>query len=255
MIDVLAKVSKNTEIAKNIFKMEFIHNQDIEIKGGQFVQVKLNDKSALLRRPFGVSNFDREKKSIEIIYQVKGKGTLSLSKIKEGEELKVLLPLGNGFTIEENQKKVVLLGGGMGSVVLPSIIATYPDKQFYTYLGFADIQNVILEDIANKSEKYTVCTDNGSYGNKGFVTNILKDDMANIDADIILACGPEPMYRAMQKVFSNPALPIQISLEGRMGCGFGACLVCICKIKTVNGLDYLRVCKDGPVFALQDVVF
>ena len=167
-----------------------------------------------------------------------------------------MLPLGNGFMPDKNVKKVVLLGGGMGSAVLPAIPTTYPALEYYTYLGFANKDKVVLEEeMAKVSKQLTVATDDGSYGKKGFVTNILAEDMAKLKPDVVFCCGPEVMYKALKKALEPFDVPIIVSLEARMGCGIGACLVCNCKVKRAGEEEtYVRVCVEGPVMKLSEVV-
>ncbi|MBD5086345.1 MAG: dihydroorotate dehydrogenase electron transfer subunit [Clostridiales bacterium] len=254
--DRVGEILLNERVAKDIYKM-VIAFEDLpqKIKGGQFAHVKLNDKSHLLRRPFCICNYDREKNTITICYAVVGEGTKVLSTYKTGEKIKVILPLGNGFVPDKSAKKIVLLGGGMGSAVLPAIPTSNPEYEYYTYLGFANKDKVVLEeDMAKVSKQIIVATDDGSYGKKGFVTNILAEDMEKIKPDVVFCCGPEVMYKALKKALQGFDVPIIVSLEARMGCGIGACLVCNCKVMRKGVEQYARVCVDGPVFSLDEVV-
>lgn len=225
------------------------------IKGAQFAHVKLNDKSHLLRRPFCICDFDRQKNSVTMCYAIVGEGTKILSQYKTGDKIKVLLPLGNGFTPDKSYKKIILLGGGMGSAVLPAIPTCNPQLEYYTYLGFANKDKVVLEkELSKVSKEIKIATDDGSYGEKGFVTDILARDMQRLKPDAVFCCGPEVMYKALKKALQGFDVPIIVSLEARMGCGIGACLVCNCKVKRKGVEEYARVCVDGPVFKLDEVV-
>lgn len=252
MQDRLVTVLYNNEIADGIYELKLAYKEQVEtIKGGQFVHIALRDKSKILRRPFCICDFDIKEQTITVVYAVVGEGTKNLSLTKKGEKLEALFPLGNGFSCD-GLEKIALVGGGMGSAVLPAIATASKDKKFYTYLGFGDKSKVILEDVMkDKSVLTRVCTDNGSYGEKGFVTDALKQDLENINFDAIFCCGPSIMYKTLSKMTD---IPIYVSLEQRMGCGIGACLVCACKIKRNGSEEYLRVCADGPVFKLDEVV-
>lgn len=252
MQDRLVTVLENTEIADGIFRLKLGYSEQVtEIKGGQFVHIALKDKSKILRRPFCICDFDLKEQTVTVVYAVVGEGTENLSRTKKGEKLEALFPLGNGFN-SESFEKIALVGGGMGVAVLPAIATANSDKKYYTYLGFSDKSKVILEDVMNEKSLVTkVCTDNGSYGEKGFVTDELKKDLENIKFDAIFCCGPSVMYKTLSKMTD---IPIYVSLEQRMGCGIGACLVCACKIKRNGSEEYLRVCADGPVFNLDEVV-
>ena len=255
--DRTATVILNEKVAKDIYKMvlQFDDMPD-EIKGGQFVHVKLNDSAHILRRPFCICDYDMERKTIDVFYAVVGEGTKILSEYPIGERLQAMLPLGNGYMPSKDVRKVVLLGGGMGSAVLPAIPTTYPNLEYYTYLGFANKDKVILEnEMAGKSKDIVVATDDGSYGKKGFVTNILAEDIDRIRPDIVFCCGPEVMYKALKKSLDGHNVPIVVSLEARMGCGIGACLVCNCKVRRAGEEEtYVRVCIEGPVMNLDEVV-
>ena len=209
----------------------------------------------LFRSPFCICDFDRQKNSVTMCYAIVGEGTKILSQYKTGDKIKVLLPLGNGFTPDKSYKKIILLGGGMGSAVLPAIPTCNPQLEYYTYLGFANKDKVVLEkELSKVSKEIKVATDDGSYGEKGFVTDILARDMQRLKPDAVFCCGPEVMYKALKKALQGFDVPIIVSLEARMGCGIGACLVCNCKVKRKGVEEYARVCVDGPVFKLDEVV-
>ncbi|MCX4362617.1 MAG: dihydroorotate dehydrogenase electron transfer subunit [Clostridia bacterium] len=250
-------IKLNERVAKDIYKM-VLQFDDLPdgIKGGQFVHVKLNDKSRILRRPFCICDYDVKEKTILIYYAIVGEGTKVLSQYPAGEKLQAMLPLGNGYTPDKNVKKIVLLGGGMGSAVLPAIPTSNPQLEYYTYLGFANKDKVVLEEeMRAVSKELTVATDDGSYGQKGFVTDVLAAEMDRIKPDVVFCCGPEVMYKALKKALEPFKVPIIVSLEARMGCGIGACLVCNCKVKRAGEEEsYVRVCIEGPVMKLDEVV-
>lgn len=246
-------VLENVKVQEGIYKLVLGFDDFEQIKAGQFIHVQLNNKEHVLRRPFCICDFDEVKKTITIVYAIVGEGTRLLSLVKEGERLNSMFPLGNGFE-DKGYKKIMILGGGMGCAVLPAM-KVFKNSEIYTYIGFASKDKVILEDeLTSISKKIVVASDDGSYKNKGFALSYLKEDIEKVKPDVILACGPEGLYKAMNKVLAGIDVPVYISLEARMGCGIGACLVCNCKVKKNGEETYLRVCKDGPVFRLDEVV-
>lgn len=255
IMDVWARVTARREVAQGIYEMTLCAPSYGEFRGGQFVNLKLEDGRHVLRRPLCICDFDVVRHEITVCYAVVGEGTRRLSELKVGEIVKTMIPLGNGFTPESGMKKIVLLGGGMGCAVLPAAARANADCECYAYLGFADRSKVVLEErMRSLCVETVVTTDDGSYGRKGFVTDALAQDIERIQPDAVFCCGPEVMYRALAKALAPFQVPVYVSLEQRMGCGIGACLVCSCKIKRNGEENYLRVCKDGPVFRLDEVV-
>ncbi len=192
-----------------------------------------------------------EGNDLSLCYQVKGKGTVNLTEIKCGDKLNVLLPLGNYFDLS-GYKSIAVIGGGVGVFPLIAAIRENPDKSFYSYIGFRNKDCVCLLNEFEKSARLTVTTDDGSYGKKGNAVDAYFSDAANIKADAVIACGPPVMLKALKTKIkeSGVKIPCFVSLEERMGCGIGACLVCVCK--TADGKN-ARVCKDGPVFEINEV--
>lgn len=251
MKDLLATVKSNLEIAENIYMITLTLPESAgKIKGGQFVNLATGEGAHLLRRPLGVMKAEGD--DISVCYQVKGEGTKKLRNANAGDKLKVLLPLGNGFNISD-KNNIVVIGGGVGIFPLIATISEHcKDKKFYSYIGFRNKSAVCLLDELKKSEKLTVVTDDGSFGGKGNAVDAYLSDRANVKADLIIACGPPVMLRVLkQKLKENMVTtPCLVSLEERMGCGIGACLVCVCKKSDGQNA---RVCKDGPVFDINEV--
>ncbi len=251
MKELLSTVKECKNIAENVYLLTVTLHEDVgEIKGGQFLNISTGDKSRLLKRPLGIVK--AEGRDITVCFQVKGEGTVALSKAQIGDKLSVLLPLGNGFNLPETAENIVVIGGGVGIFPLIPVISNNSDKNFYTYVGFRNKNCVCLLDEFTKSKSLTVVTDDGSYGQKDNAVNAYFKDIENVKADLIIACGPPVMLRALKnKLIENGIkTPCLVSLEERMGCGIGACLVCVCK-KT-DGHN-ARVCKDGPVFDINEV--
>ena len=252
MRDYLAEVASNKEIAKNIYEMTLKNTDgDFErIHCGQFLHLEI--PGLLLRRPFGIYKFGGN--SISLAYAVLGKGTKEMTGLKNGEKLKVTLPLGNGFRLNDKQKKIVLLGGGMGCVPLAYIPETYPDRDYYAFLGFSDRSRVAFVDEFERRCDTVVCTDDGSFGCKGFPIQELEKRLSDIGPDVILTCGPHPMLKSAQVFAAKHCIPTYASMEERMGCGVGACLVCACRTKQKDGtVASRRVCADGPVFNMEEL--
>lgn len=218
---------------------------------GQFLHVACGEGFSL-RRPFSI--FEVKDNMISFIFDVRGGGTSALACMTKGDKLDVLGPLGKGFTLSDTHQKVVIAGGGIGIYPLYELAKAYGEKAL-VFLGFRSKEHITLEEEFLKTGcTLKIATDDGSYGHKGVVTELLPDDGAGVD--YIYACGP----KAMLKVCANYAKTLningEISMEERMGCGTGACLVCACKVKKSDGsYDYERVCKDGPVFDIERVAF
>lgn len=255
MKERILTVVGNASAADGIFKMTL--KGDIDgVRAGQFVHISVPSDSRLLRRPFGVSEYDEENGTVSVLYAVVGEGTRILSGVKEGTRLACILGLGNGFPEIAGAKKIALLGGGMGVVLFPALAKELAKTgaEAKAYIGFANKNKIICEGEIAGYATVKVSTDDGSYGIKGYAADMLREDIAKGETfDAVFCCGPEPMFKALQR--APLGVPTYISLEERMGCGVGACLTCSCKIKTADGDKFLRVCKDGPVFPIEKVVF
>lgn len=248
MRDFLSTVKDNRPIAENIYMITLtLPGRTEEIHGGQFVNLATGDSSMLLRRPLGVCKLEGD--VLSLCYQVKGKGTKKLTEAKSGDELKVLLPLGNYFDLSP-YKSVAIVGGGVGVFPLIAALRENHDKDFYSYIGFRNETAVCLLDEFKACKKLIVTTDDGSYGEKGNAVQAFLKDNPKVDA--IISCGPPVMLKALKRELAERGIktPCFVSLEERMGCGIGACLVCVCK--GANGKNK-RVCKDGPVFDINAV--
>ncbi len=250
MKELIATVKKNGEIAENIYAITLTLPESVgEIKGGQFLNLSTGSAKHLLKRPLGIMKVEGD--DVTVCYQLKGEGTYTLAEAKVGDKLSVLLPLGNGFDLGE-AKRVAVIGGGVGIFPLISVIRSHKDCEFYSYIGFRNKNAVCLLDELEKSEKLVVTTDDGSYGEKGNAVSAFLADRQNVDADLIIACGPPIMLKVLKEKLISEGIKTKclVSLEERMGCGIGACLVCVCK---KSDLSNARVCKDGPVFDVNEV--
>ncbi|MBE7088438.1 MAG: dihydroorotate dehydrogenase electron transfer subunit [Clostridiales bacterium] len=252
MKELIATVKQNKLIAENIYAMTLTLPESVgEIRGGQFLNLSVGDKVHLLKRPLGICKVEGD--DITVCYQLKGEGTNILSQKVQGDKLAVLLPLGNGFILPESVKNVAVIGGGVGVFPLISVIREHLGKvNFHSYIGFRNKQSVCLMEELEKSNTLTVTTDDGSVGVKGNAVSAYFADENKVKADLIIACGPPIMLKVLKQklIEAGDNTPCLVSLEERMGCGIGACLVCVCK--TTSGSN-TRVCKDGPVFKIGEV--
>ncbi|MDY3007353.1 dihydroorotate dehydrogenase electron transfer subunit [Anaerococcus porci] len=231
-----ADVVFNKKISDNIYFCKL--KTKINAKPGQFFMLRTDSfrESPLLSRPFGVCDQDEE--TMSFLYQVKGVGTNIIKDLKKGSEVSILGPLGNGFKIREGRKSAIVAGGiGIAPLLF---LAKMLDKKADFYVGFSDFEYFTdyFKDYVNNT---TVTIDKID---KIFIT----DKINTNDYDVIYACGPNPMLETLSK--KNTTTEIQISMEAHMACGIGACLGCT--IENING-DFIRVCKDGPVFDSKEI--
>lgn len=239
-------------LGKNLFRTDILCPDIAEVtKAGQFVHIL--PEGMTLRRPISICSVDKEKGILSIVYEVKQEGTERIANKNKGDNLDVLGPLGHGFTLLPDAKKVVLIGGGIGNPPMMQLAEYYGEKAT-VISGFRSAECVILQkDFAKTGAKTILCTDNGTAGRKALVTEPLKELLANGDIDAVYACGPTPMLKFVSAIADEAGVFCEVSLEERMGCGIGACLVCACKLKK-EGKDVMgHVCKDGPVFSSKEV--
>ena len=262
----ISEIIGNNKIGPDMFRMTLdAPEQAKRVRAGQILHVRCGEATDMvLRRPLSVCLANVEKGMIDIVYQVKGKGTLALSRMRRGDRLDYLGPSGNFYETSSKYKKIAVVGGGIGIFPLLEVLNRYGRLKRHgavarcdTFLGFRSKENVILEeDFKQLSDHTTIATDDGSYGFSGLVTLPFKESAEDGGYDIVYACGPGPMIRALAAITDAMGIPCQVSLEQRMGCGIGACLVCTCRIKNPDGtVSYKQVCKDGPVFWSRDVDF
>lgn len=242
MKDVVLTIEKNVKVGNDVFLMRLVGDLK-EIKNpGEFINISL--PGYYLRRPISVCDFGSD--YVDILYKVLGLGTKDMSEYLFGEKLQVLVGLGNGFKVKDNIKPM-LVAGGIGIAPLISLAKIYNQKGIKPILvyGARSKDDLVLIDELKKLTELYLCTDDGSMGFKGNCVECIKEN--NLQFDYYYSCGPYRMLEALAKSYSNGC----VSLEARMGCGFGACMGC--SIKTVNGPK--RVCKEGPVFESSEVEF
>ena len=226
-----AVVISQEKIAEDIYSM-WLKAEPVaaEAVPGQFISMYTNDGAKLLPRPISLCEIDKEKGALRVVYRVTGEktGTKQFSQMKAGDSLEVMGPLGNGFDLETGkEKKALLFGGGIG---VPPMLEMEANGTLY------------------------IATEDGSTGTKGNVMDAVAAD--SLEADVIYACGPTPMLRAIKQYAQEKGIECYISMEERMACGIGACLGCVCQSKEVDDHSHVhnkRVCKDGPVFLATEV--
>ncbi|MEW6007100.1 MAG: dihydroorotate dehydrogenase electron transfer subunit [bacterium] len=237
-----AKIEYCKEIAPSYFKMGLL--ADIEAEPGQFFHIKcFPDNTFRLRRPFSLHR--KLENGFEILFERKGEGTEFLSHLKKGDILDILGPCGNGFKIME---KSIIVGGGIG--IAPLFELSIRCKKPKVLIGAKTKDSLLcVDDFRNIGISPIVSTDDGSFGYHGFVTDLLLDSLDSVDSTILYACGPQEMLERVVRIAKEKNVPCQISVEAILACGVGACLGCA--YKTKNG--YKRVCKDGPVFDVNEL--
>lgn len=256
----IATILSNRQIACDIWQMDLYQSKNsmAGFMPGRFIHMKIPNASHLiLRRPFGINTYDTKSGTFSIIYQVKGEGTRWLTLMKPEETIDYIGPLGNGFSIPSAAKNVYIIGGGLGLAPLRSVVENYPDIHFSGFLGFRSREYSYQADVFKQHcDHIFLATDDGSLGEKGLITNILARELKIHQPDLLLICGPSIMAKAVKNIVRDYAqIVCQVSLEERMACGTGACRGCVCKIGSENDWQYHRVCKEGPVFDLKEVLF
>lgn len=249
-----AQVIANTQIALGIYELQLAAQGDISVAPGQFVHIQIpGDDARILRRPISVSRCRGN--ALILAYQVVGEGTRHLSQVLPGAVLDILGVLGNGFSVDARVKKAALLGGGIGAAPLVELAAANAQVSFDIFLGYRSAAHVYYADTFAGLGRTFLHTDDGSAGRQGYAVEGLIGALEREEYDAIYACGPTAMLRSLQSAISGRGIPCYVSLEERMGCGVGACLVCTCKIGQGENWRHQRVCADGPVFDIAEVDF
>ena len=239
----LCRVLENAPLTDQVWKMRLSADTSAITAPGQFVNIRL--PGLYLRRPISICDWDEE--SLTLIYKVVGKGTDAMTRINPPHRLDLLVGLGNGYDTTKSGQKPLLLGGGVGVPPLYGLCKALlrEGKDVTVILGFNAKEDLFYEEeFKALGAKVFVTTVDGSYGEKGFVTDVMK----NLDYTYFYTCGPSPMFRAIEKTAVTSG---QFSFEARMGCGFGACMGC--SMETKSGAK--RVCKDGPVFEREEILW
>ena len=262
-------ILKNEEIQENCFLMKVkLASSFGDPLPGQFVMIRiagLNDP--FLSRPISIYSFSRGKNYclIELLFRVVGKGTQILAGLIKGSQVEIHGPLGNGFEISTVKENIVFIAGGIGIAPLSLLIehlyriADLSPSAMTVYLGAQRASAIVgLDKLQKLCRNINICTDDGTLGSKSLVTQAFQKDMKKFPPanTVIYACGPKEMLKSLVKILNKSKFSCQVSLEERMACGTGACMGCSVAIKDQKGvLDYKRVCADGPVFDLQNIIW
>ena len=251
-----AHVIKIEEIAPSMMDL-WIQSKSIaqSAKPGQFLSIYCKDESRLLPRPISICEIDQTIDGIRLIFRVVGKGTMEFSNLSADDSIKVMGPIGNGFSLE--RKPALIIGGGVGIPPLLELSKRLKEEnitnEIRIVLGYRDNDLFLKEELEKYGEVF-VATEDGSVGEKGTVMNVLENMMLN--NDLIYSCGPKPMLRAVKNFAKERNIKAQLSMEEKMACGIGACLACVCKTKEIDehsNVHNKRVCVDGPVFYADEI--
>ena len=247
-----ARVIRQNKIADGIYSMWIETTAAKDAKPGQFIDVYVNDDSKLLPRPISICEVKENR--LRIVYRVVGGGTKIMSTYQEGSEIDIIGPLGNGFMMRDG--KAILVGGGIGIPPMVELAKQLSEKigkeNVISVMGYRD--ELFLTEELEKYSTVVIATEDGSTGTKGTVVDALNEN--SVDGDVLYACGPIPMLKALRDWAKD--IECQISLEERMACGIGACLACVCKTKEKDEHSNVcnkRICKDGPVFDAKEIDF
>lgn len=251
-----ARVLSQNILAEGIYDMWLETELAMDAHPGQFVGVYPTNKSTLLPRPISICEVDKEKSALRLVYRVVGSGTAEFALYQPGDIILILGVLGNGFPLEAAEgKRAIVMGGGIG---VPPLLQTAKELSrkgisVTATMGYRNEETFLSEDF-EKYANLVIATEDGSVGTKGNVIDALNEQ--KVEGDVIFACGPMPMLRAIKKYASDKGIKAYISLEERMACGIGACLGCVCKTKDIDEhskVHNARICTDGPVFDAEDV--
>ena len=252
---VKAVVIRQDPVARGIFSLWLSCPEIAEnAKSGQFVGVYSNDASRLLPRPISICEIDKADGAIRLVYRVAGAGTEEFSGLHTGDLLRLIGPLGNGYPISEEYKAPILIGGGIGIPPILQLSKDLSDNEKKTVvLGYRK-ELFLTEEFEHSSKRVCMATEDGSAGVRGTVIDAIA--CAGVEGDVVYACGPMPMLKAVAEYADKNGIPAYLSLEERMACGVGACLGCIVKTKEKDAhsnVNNARICTEGPVFKASDI--
>lgn len=258
MVQEKVRILWNRKVSSSCYKIGLgCSSKFLKAKPGQFIMLSLPGQPVpFLRRPFSIHRLikkDGRIEGIELLYKVVGAGTEKLSGYKVGDHIDIVGPLGTGFSVSDNYRRIFIVGGGIGIAPLLFLALTLDEKgvdlsNSTLFLGGRTKDDILCkDDFARLKLRVQTITDDGSSGEKGIVTDLLERGIKEKKPDIICACGPFAMLESVARIAETYSVPCRISIETIMACGIGACLGCAVESKNRSG-KYLHVCKDGPVF-------
>ena len=256
-MDQISRVIRNDEMTAGYRRLVFLAPHIAETaRPGQFVHVQIPGlRDRILRRPFSISSADPAAGTVTVIFKVVGLGTTELAKVKAGVEFPVLGPLGNGYRPVPGSTPVLIAGGyGSASTLF---LAERSEKTGLVLMGARTEHDLILRDEYQAlGFRLLAATNDGSFGRRGFVTDLLEEALSSVPDPAVYACGPRPMLFALGRLLEGRGIPAQLSLDQHMCCGVGACFACVVKLKDADspdGFRYSRSCKEGPVYPAEEV--
>ena len=245
-----AETASQTRLSDGIFDLRLFAPDIAEnAVPGQFVSLYCNTADRLLPRPVSICGLDREKGILRLVYRIAGEGTKEFSALRPLDKVKILGPLGNGFPLLGEAP--VFVGGGIGIPPMLALSAAFLGKGT-AVLGYRN--DCFLSDEFEKICRTYIATEDGSRGTEGTVLDAMEAE--EIEGDVIYACGPRPMLKAVKDFAGTRGIPCYVSMEERMACGIGACLACVCRTVETDphsNVKNKRICKDGPVFPAEEV--
>ncbi len=250
IIKKISTIVSNEPLSDEIYRLTiFAPEISNQAKPGQFINIRVSDSlEPFLRRPFSICNIIDD--NIQIIFNTVGKGTKLLSSLKPGDKIDILGPLGKSFNVDDEFNSAIILAGGLGVAPFPFLtkILKEKGKDVISFIGARTKSQLILDGLENVN----VATDDGSYGFKGTVVDLLKSNLPKLNSSHkIFACGPTPMLKALIKLCDELNLNCEVSVETPMACGTGICQGCAVKTRE---LKYKLACKDGPVFNTKEII-
>jgi dihydroorotate dehydrogenase electron transfer subunit len=247
------RIINNNMLYQDIYQMAIEAHEIAEnYSPGQFINVDCESRHSILRRPISISSIDDKKDSINILYRKVGRGTEELTLKRPGERIDIIGPLGKGFNIDMKNRNIMIVGGGIGIAPLVGLTQElHKHNRVISLLGYKD--KAFMEENFNRSSDEIYVVQEGSGSIKKYPTDIMNDVIKKYNINMVYTCGPKAMMNRVKEICSNLHIPLQISMEERMGCGIGGCLVCVCKTNKLGNPGYSRVCVDGPVFDGEEV--
>ncbi|MDI6801615.1 MAG: dihydroorotate dehydrogenase electron transfer subunit [Thermodesulfovibrionales bacterium] len=258
-----AKITGNTPLNEQFRLLTLIPLSEIEIPSpGQFYMLQASSALVpLLKRPFSI--FEHQAGTLKFLYRIRGKGTSCLAGLGMDDTINVIGPLGNSYP--EPQEDFIAVAGGIGIASLLPLLSRFKKKAYLFYGARNSDELVMLNEAKSLSKEVAITTDDGSEGQKGLITDVLRDFLNSsritYHALQIYACGPMPMIKELSSICMNKGLRCYASFEEHMACGVGACHGCVIKVRRQNTEDrtqkwiYERVCKEGPVFDVREIVW